>query len=215
MEILFNEIFEFSYSIMSKLDREYHRMYSHGYSDSHGNLNHRISITNRTIEYSYDYGEWKDYDIILLNDLLKREYNNFSKTEKYNDMINSLKKRELFFNVIIAGTRSFNNYELLKNKCDSILSNIKVPIRIVSGTAQGGDKLGERYAKERGYDVIQFEADWHKYGKSAGYKRNQQMADNAQSLICFWDNKSKGTGHMINIANAKPLQYIRVIIYKE
>ena len=31
------------------------------------------------------------------------------------------------------------------------------------------------------------------HGKSAGYIRNEQMAQNADALVAFWDGKSKGT----------------------
>ena len=41
--------------------------------------------------------------------------------------------------------------------------------------------------------------DWDKYGKSAGYIRNTEMAEAGDILVAFWDGKSKGTEHMINI----------------
>ena len=106
--------------------------------------------------------------------------------------------------VIIAGGRDFNDYELLKDKCDKIL-NSQIEITIVSGGANGADYLGEKYAKEREYELIIFPADWNKYGKSAGPIRNTQMAENSDALIAFWDGKSKGTQHMINLAEKKGL----------
>lgn len=111
--------------------------------------------------------------------------------------------------VIIAGSRSFSNYKKLKDFCDKILIN-KKEVEIVSGTARGTDQLGERYAKEKGYKLTLFPADWDKYGKSAGYKRNIQMAEYADSLIAFWDKKSKGTKHMIDIAHQYKLK-VRII----
>ena len=44
-------------------------------------------------------------------------------------------------------------------------------IVIISGTASGADRLGERYAKEKGFQLRRFPADWNRYGKSAGYRR--------------------------------------------
>lgn len=116
------------------------------------------------------------------------------------------------FKVIIAGTRDFNNYHLLKMKLDKILSNITDDIVIVSGKARGADTLGEKYAKEKGYQIAEFPADWEKFGRSAGYKRNVQMAEYADACVCFWDGRSPGTKHMINIANQYKLQ-IRVVKY--
>lgn len=113
--------------------------------------------------------------------------------------------------VIIAGSRSFNDYELLKEKCDIFLSNSK-DIEVVSGTANGADKLGERYAQEKGYPIKRFPADWDIHGKKAGYIRNREMAEYADALIAFWDKESKGTVHMLNIAKENNLM-VRLITF--
>lgn len=114
--------------------------------------------------------------------------------------------------VIIAGSRTFDNYELLCQKCDRLLS-LRPEVEIVSGTAKGADLLGEQYARERGYPIKQFPADWNQYGKSAGYKRNQQMAEYADGLIAFWDGKSKGTKHMIDLARTNNLK-VKIVYYE-
>ena len=49
-------------------------------------------------------------------------------------------------------------------------------------------------------------ADWNKHGKSAGYRRNEEMAKVADACICFWDGVSKGTMHMINLAKEYGLE---------
>lgn len=107
--------------------------------------------------------------------------------------------------IIIAGSRDFNDYELLKQYVDHILQNVaqREEIEIVSGGAKGADTLGERYAREREYKLTRFVAEWDKYGRSAGPRRNEQMGDYADALIAFWDGKSKGTSHMIEYAKRK------------
>ena len=107
--------------------------------------------------------------------------------------------------VIIAGGRNFNDYKLLRKFCDKVLSK-QTKIEIISGTAKGADKLGEKYANEKEFPITQFPANWNRYGKSAGYKRNMEMAEYADALIAFWDGKSKGTKHMIDIAKANNLK---------
>lgn len=120
------------------------------------------------------------------------------------------------YRVIIAGTRTFDNYELLRTSCDNLLIDVRriYTIVIISGTARGADRLGEKYAKERGYEIRQYPADWKKYGKSAGYIRNSLMADNADALIAFWDGQSRGTKNMIDTAKKKELA-VKIIHYKE
>lgn len=113
------------------------------------------------------------------------------------------------FRVIIAGGRYFDDYELLKEKVDFYLLKKRAEgarIVIISGTANGADKLGERYASDRNYLVRRFPARWDTYGKSAGPIRNAEMANNADALIAFWDGKSKGTNSMISLAKSKNLQ---------
>lgn len=116
------------------------------------------------------------------------------------------------FRVIIAGTRDFSDYQLLRDKCDAILSSKRQDsnIIIVSGTARGADRLGERYARERGFQLRRFPADWLNDEKKAGPIRNAKMADNADALIAFWDGESRGTKNMIETAKRKGL-FIRTI----
>jgi hypothetical protein len=101
--------------------------------------------------------------------------------------------------VIIAGGRDFDDYHRLCKVCDEILKKYS-NIEIVSGAYKGADLLGEKYAAERNYFIKQFPADWRRYGKSAGQKRNTVMANYADILIAFWDGKSKGTKNMIDLA---------------
>ncbi|MBE6806372.1 MAG: DUF2493 domain-containing protein, partial [Ruminococcaceae bacterium] len=85
-------------------------------------------------------------------------------------------------------------------------------IIIVSGGASGADAIGERYAQENGFKVEKYPADWEKYGRSAGPRRNKQMAEVSNYVICFWDKKSKGTKSMIECAKRldKPIK-IKII----
>jgi len=111
--------------------------------------------------------------------------------------------------LIVAGSREFNDYDLLKKSIQENFQRCEVE-EIVSGTARGADTLGEQFAKEYNIQVKKFPANWDLYGKSAGYRRNVEMADYADALIAFWNGKSKGTGHMINIAKDKNLRVIVV-----
>lgn len=116
--------------------------------------------------------------------------------------------------VIVAGSRGFNDYELLKKVCDKMLSNVnKSEIEIVSGAALGADTLGERYAIERGYKLRRFHADWGKYNRGAGFIRNKEMGEYADALIAFWDNSSKGTKNMIDIAKKRGLK-IKIQLFR-
>lgn len=119
------------------------------------------------------------------------------------------------FKVIIAGSRGFSNYKLLKEKCNEYLREKRKEynIIIISGGARGTDTLGEKYAQDEGFSLEVFPANWNKFGKSAGFRRNEQMAEVADALIAFWDGKSNGTKHMIEIMENKKL-LVRVVNYE-
>ena len=82
------------------------------------------------------------------------------------------------FKVVIAGSRGFSNYKLLVEKCNSILREKKkeANIIIVSGHAKGADTLGEKYANDEKFDLEIYPAEWKKFGKAAGFRRNEKMA---------------------------------------
>lgn len=112
--------------------------------------------------------------------------------------------------IVVAGCRDYENYQEAKAYIDFCISKIRknYTLIFVSGGCRGADMLGERYAKENGFQIERYIADWEKHGKSAGPKRNMQMAEIADYVICFWDGKSKGTLSMINCAKKlkKPLR---------
>jgi len=124
------------------------------------------------------------------------------------------------FKVIVAGGRDFADYDLVQYKLDTLLVDRlsvlttagDIAVQVVSGTARGADKLGEHYARMNKLHVAQFPANWDLYGKSAGYRRNEEMAEYADALVAFWDGKSRGTMQMINLAKSAGLQ-VRVVNY--
>lgn len=114
--------------------------------------------------------------------------------------------------IIVAGGRTFKDYLLLENKILELLTEYEgcgcgTPenVKFVSGTARGADVLGAQFTYTYGYDVIRFPANCDRYGKSAGYRRNTEMAQYASEkghrgvLIAFWDDKSRGTKNMIDL----------------
>ena len=96
----------------------------------------------------------------------------------------------------VVGSREFDDYDYL---C-KILEWYDIRA-IISGGAKGADQLAERYALEHGVAKKLFPAEWDKYGKRAGYLRNQKIVDYADEIVAFWNKQSRGTKHTIDIAN--------------
>lgn len=114
--------------------------------------------------------------------------------------------REWFnpFYCLVVGSRNFNDYQTMCHILDNMLQNKKYVV-IVSGGAKGADSLAEQYAKDRGYRLKVMPANWDKYGKSAGYRRNEDMhlyisARHNRGIVGFWDEQSKGTAHNFELS---------------
>jgi hypothetical protein len=99
----------------------------------------------------------------------------------------------------VVGSRDFNDYELLKSKLDSIHKRKPITL-IVSGGARGADSLSERWAKENGVETLIFIPDWNKFGKRAGFLRNEDIIKNSDAVVAFWDGESRGTKSSIDLA---------------
>lgn len=111
------------------------------------------------------------------------------------------------FNLIVAGGRDFNDYQRVEKVLFDFVERLDgdYHINIVSGMARGADALAVQFCRHHGVNLIEMPADWNTYGKSAGYRRNTQMAANSHGLIAFWDGHSRGTSHMIETAQNKGL----------
>lgn len=119
--------------------------------------------------------------------------------------------------IIVAGSRTFGGWDKYKRKYTNqrhiTMLNDRLDLAssrraehgdqvvVISGTARGADDLGELWAQSRGAQVIRKPADWDRYGRSAGYRRNEEMAEIADACIIFWDGTSRGSMHMRDICH--------------
>jgi hypothetical protein len=97
--------------------------------------------------------------------------------------------------VLITGSRDWTDRQAIS----SILRMYDAETIVAHGGARGADKIAGDIAECLGFKVEVFEADWAKYGRSAGPKRNQKMLED------FWPDvvhafplaQSRGTLDMI------------------
>ena len=95
----------------------------------------------------------------------------------------------------VVGSRTFHDFEFLKE-----ILQFHVCSQIISGGAQGADRLAKRYAAENGILYREHLPHWDRDGKAAGYIRNKLIVDDCDELVAFWDGTSKGTLYSINLA---------------
>lgn len=87
------------------------------------------------------------------------------------------------------------------------------PDLVVVGGARGADSICERQARQAGLKVVVIRADWDRHGKSAGYKRNVEMADYVRNCETVWvcaAKGGKGTAHMIQIGASYGYTIVRI-----
>ena len=118
--------------------------------------------------------------------------------------------------IVVAGSRGFTDYTLLRENLDALLGETSGDVELISGHAAGADQLAERYAQERNIPITVMRPDWKTYGRAAGPVRNKQMLDYASEgsplVIAFWDGKSKGTKNTIDTAQKMGIS-IKVVLY--
>lgn len=112
--------------------------------------------------------------------------------------------------VLVCGSRHFNDYATLHREFEAIRG---IP-EIIEGEARGADRLAAEWAERKGISVRRFPANWDLHGKAAGAIRNTQMLEEGKPdlVVAFWDGESRGTKHMIDIAQKAGVSAIVVDI---
>lgn len=109
------------------------------------------------------------------------------------------------YKILICGSKMFTDYGKFSKKLETYLYDTdgvaKFYYSIISGGAEGTDKLAKEYADIHDRHITIIKPDWDKHGKKAGILRNIEMLNlNPNLVIAFWDGKSKGTKFTIDEA---------------
>jgi len=106
----------------------------------------------------------------------------------------------------IIGSRRRDSKEDLEECRKSFLSIYEKGDSLVSGGCScGGDKFCEVFAREYNIPIKIHYADWNKYGKSAGFKRNTYIAEDADVIIALLPDGEKSYGTEDTIRKAEKM----------
>lgn len=108
---------------------------------------------------------------------------------------------------IICGGRDFIVEKWAFKRLDIVHTKMGIT-HVIEGGAFGADRLGRYWAAARGIPFTTVRAAWDQHGKSAGYKRNVQMADEHAPDIVIAMPGGVGTQMMVDIAKKRGLPVI-------
>lgn len=109
--------------------------------------------------------------------------------------------------LLVCGSRDWTDAELLARELAAAVAEVEhwfweAP-SIVQGGARGADALARAWAEAEGLIVETFPADWDRYGRSAGYRRNVEMLESGVDACLAFSTRwpaTRGTGHMCRLA---------------
>jgi hypothetical protein len=152
-------------------------------------------------------------DMDITNEVFEFEHEHEKRDLKNYRIVNSNKTH-----IALIGSRTFKNYGLLEKV---VLEHLKInniskkDLIIVSGGANGADKLGEEFANNHNIETDIYLADWNgPKGKGAGFARNYDIVNQSDIVIAF-TNGSKGTEHSLNYAKKQKKEIYKVSFLKE
>ena len=106
--------------------------------------------------------------------------------------------------ILVTGSRDWDDAKTIAEtlKYEFIINNRNKNMILVTGACPtGADLLAEQAWHAQGFAIERHPADWQRYGKGAGFIRNQHMVDlGANVCYAFLRNGSKGTQHCIDRA---------------
>ncbi len=90
------------------------------------------------------------------------------------------------------------------------VGNYLPEVVIISGAANGADQCAIDWAVVNWTGLEEYPAQWDKYGKRAGYIRNQQMLDEGKPDLVVAFPGGKGTKMMVDIARKAGVEVVEI-----
>lgn len=103
--------------------------------------------------------------------------------------------------VLVTGSRDWVSEDVIHSWLDLIDRESRIDLLIHGDCPTGADHMADEWCRSRGVDADRHPADWEKYGKRAGFLRNDQMVKLGPDVVlAFQRNQSRGTQMTIDLA---------------
>jgi len=108
-------------------------------------------------------------------------------------------------NVLICGSRDFDNYEFIENHLIQIFQTsiaLDADVKILHGGARGVDACADKFAKKYNFSTAIYRPT--NPAQTQYYlHRNAEMIGAAHLVVAFWNTTSRGTKFVIDYCNAR------------
>ena len=117
--------------------------------------------------------------------------------------------------VLVTGGRAWSDRGMIEAALEMTYAEFGPFVLVHGACPSGADKIADEIAIQRGWEVERHPADWARYHRGAGPKRNGEMVRSGiDRVLAFLQPNSRGTQNCIDQAAAERLD-IRVFTEKE
>ena len=108
--------------------------------------------------------------------------------------------------LLVCGSRTWTDRARLWEVLDRLVAeHDDGQVTVIEGDARGADRLAGQLARERGWRLERYPADWTRHGKAAGFRRNARMLrEGRPDLVVAFTvgplHESRGTADMVRRA---------------
>ena len=113
--------------------------------------------------------------------------------------------------ILITGSRDWVDASVIEKELKNLFTLWGCEVTFISGHCPtGADAIGEKVAKEFGWTLELYPAQWAQYGKSAGFIRNKKMIESkADICLAFIRNGSRGASGTAKLAEVASIETLR------
>jgi hypothetical protein len=119
--------------------------------------------------------------------------------------------------ILITGSRTWNDRDLIAYQIGRFVGWEEAEggeVTIVHGACPtGADRIADEIARRAGLTIERHPAEWDRYGKRAGFIRNDEMVKlGAGVVLAFIKNGSRGASMCADLAEANRLSVYRFVV---
>ncbi len=127
-----------------------------------------------------------------------------------------VRERRPLLKILVTGSRTWTDARKVEQEIFRALYEVKTPhceaVLIHGACPSGADALADQYATDTGMYVLRFPADWNRYGRSAGYRRNVELVGTGPDIcLAFIRKGSRGASMTADLASKAGIETRRFL----